>query len=215
MYFYADHHTTANDYNVPKQSHCKFEIDIFVTNLSSINSIGKNSHCLKVIWIWFYLIHSAPFFFVEGNAPNNPGLAFIWEEEKRRRRGQDRSSQITINESQPRPENLSTSSEQYFKRRLREKLQALNVCVLFFKLLSLMVKELYGMCVFYRTNMFHRRTRAKQIFRWILLTKNVSSSNKYSKNYNFNLWESESKVLKLEFFPKNFTWTLYWYGFAI
>ncbi|XP_065226128.1 DNA polymerase zeta catalytic subunit [Planococcus citri] len=84
-----------------KQSHSALEIDITVSNLCSVSSN-------------------------EGNIPNNPGLAFIWEDEKKRRRFNQKSSQITPNESQQRPEKPVTRTEKYFKDKLAEKLQAIK-----------------------------------------------------------------------------------------
>lgn len=59
--------------------------------------------------------------------PNNPGLAFIWEEEKRRRRMQNESSQITQTLSQERPPRHATRSESYFRDKMAEKLAPYKV----------------------------------------------------------------------------------------
>ena len=62
-----------------------------------------------------------------GAAGGNPGLRAIWDDEKARRRGQDRSSQITPQTTQSRPNVEITSSEQLYKERLANKLK--NVIV--------------------------------------------------------------------------------------
>lgn len=56
----------------------------------------------------------------------NPGLAAIWEDEKRRRREEGRTSQITPQCSQKRPFAASTGSELFFKQKLHDKLLLLN-----------------------------------------------------------------------------------------
>lgn len=61
--------------------------------------------------------------------PNNPGLAFIWQEERKRRRLQHEISQITPNVSQIRSATLTTQSEQYYKRKLSEKFRRYKVCL--------------------------------------------------------------------------------------
>ncbi|KAL0276324.1 UNVERIFIED_CONTAM: hypothetical protein PYX00_003917 [Menopon gallinae] len=58
-----------------------------------------------------------------GTVSVNPGLQAIWEDEKIRRRAQDRTSQITPQTSQSRPEVHPTANELMHKRRLAQKLQ--------------------------------------------------------------------------------------------
>lgn len=59
--------------------------------------------------------------------PNNPGLAFIWEEEKRRRRILNEPSQIALTLSQDRPTRPPTKTESYFRDKMAAKLSPFKV----------------------------------------------------------------------------------------
>jgi len=64
--------------------------------------------------------------------PSNPGLAFIWDEERKRRKLQKDEPQITPNISQGRPEIQETRTDLYYKNKLTEKLKRLVVSSLIF-----------------------------------------------------------------------------------
>lgn len=115
--------------NIPKQSYCALEVD---TSVFDINNPYTNSG-INYIFNWHDAIcHNNlgeyKHFLILDNMPNNPGLAFIWEEERKRRRLQNRISQITPSKSQNRPEKALTRTELYFKTKLNEKLRGLMVC---------------------------------------------------------------------------------------
>lgn len=117
------------DSNIPRLSHSKLEIDITVSDLC--NSFSGGGKYLPFVFLIptlhrrnIYMINN---FYFPDDVPNNPGLAFIWEEEKKHRRFKHKSSQITPNTSQKRPKKPVTRTEKYLRERLDQKLQALKV----------------------------------------------------------------------------------------